>query len=400
MSDVYLYDAIRTGRGKAKAGGGLAHRTPLQLLSTLLADLGRRHDLPSGAIADLVIGAATQTGAQGGNLARTAAILAGWHRTPGMMLNRFCASGIDAINTAAARTRLGTDGLVVAGGVESVSHAPMYSDHGPLFEDPDIAVRAGSVAMGIAADLIATMEGFDRAELDAFGARSQQRAHGAWQAGRFAADVVDVPGLDGEVFATDEAIRAHATADSLAQLEPAFAKLGASGQDDLVRRHHPEIGEIRHLHTVGTSPTLVDAAAITLIGSARAGAEYGLRPRARIVSAASVAVDPVVMLTGGQEAVERALEQAGLHPDEIAVFEFAESFAATCLKFQRDLTIDDDRFNPNGGTIAMGHAFGATGAILAANCVGELERRGERYGVIAVSGAAGLGSATVLERSA
>lgn len=398
MSDVYVYDAIRTGRGKAKAGGGLAHRTPLQLLNALLADLGKRHGLRDGSVDDLVIGVATQTGAQGGNLARAATILAGWYGTPGMMLNRFCASGIDAINTAAARARLGTDGLLIAGGVESVSHAPMYSDHGPLFEDPAIVEQAGSVAMGIAADLLATMEGFERAELDAYGVRSQGRAHLAWQAGHFARDIVGVPGPDGTVFAADEAIRAGTTAESLAQLEPAFAKLGANGQDDLVRRHHPEIGEIRHLHTVGTSPALVDAAAVTLIGTAEAGSEHGLTPRARIVSAASRAVDPVVMLTGGEEAVQKALEQAGLHPDDIAVFEFAESFAATCLRFQRDLRVDDDRFNPNGGTIAMGHALGATGPILAANCLGELERRGERYGVIAVSGAAGLGSATVLER--
>ncbi|MBP2329657.1 acetyl-CoA C-acetyltransferase [Kibdelosporangium banguiense] len=394
MTRAYLYEAIRTGRGKAKPGGGLAQHTPLQLLTALLTEISARHGLSGDAVDDVLIGTATQTGAQGGNIARTAAILAGWgETTPGMTLNRFCASGIDAINTAAAYTNAAMAELIVAGGVESVSHTPMYSDHAPLFEDPDVVERTGSVAMGIAADLIATLEGFDRPELDAYGVRTQRLAAEAWQAGRFDGDVVRI----GD-FASDEAIRPATTLESVAQLPALFAQFGADGQDDLVRRHHPDVGEIRHVHTVATSPTIVDAAAITLIGGEAAGARHGLRPRARIVSAASVAGNPVIMLTAAQQAVLTALERAGLHPDDVAVFEVAEAFAASCLKFQRDLKVTGDRFNPNGGTIAMGHAFGATGAILAANCVGELERRGERYSVIAVSGAAGLGSATVLER--
>ncbi|MEU8124349.1 acetyl-CoA C-acyltransferase [Spirillospora sp. NPDC049024] len=400
MSDAYIFDVVRTGRGKARPGGGLAHRTPLSLVTDLLGHLGRRHRLTAAALEDVLLGVSTQTGAQGGDLARTAAILAGWDSVPGMTLNRFCASGVDAITTAAAHARSGASGLFVAGGVESISHTPVYSDGAPLFTDPDIMREAGSVAMGVAADLIATIEGFDRAELDAYGLRSQRRAADAWRAGRFARDLVPVAGPDDRPFAADEAIRPETTAQSLARLPPAFAEPGASGQDDLVRRRHPEIAEIAHLHTAGTSPALVDAAALALIGTAEAGAERAMEPRARIVSAAAAAVDPVVMLTAGQKATEVALRRAGLGPDDIAVFEVAEAFAATCLKFQRDLKIDDDRFNPNGGTIAMGHAFAATGPILAANCIGELERRGLRYGVVAVSGAAGLGSAAVLERVA
>lgn len=398
MSDAYLFDVIRTGRGKARPGGGLAHRTPLSLVTDLLGHLSRRHRLTAASVEDVLLGASTQTGAQGGNLARTAAILAGWDTVPGMTLNRFCASGVDAITTAAAHARSGASGLLVAGGVESISHTPVYSDRAPLFTDPETVEKAGSVAMGVAADLIATIEGFGRAELDAYGLRSQQRAAAAWREGRFARDLVPVAGPDGRDFAVDEAIRPETTLESLTRLPPAFAEPGASGQDDLVRRRHPQIAEIAHLHTAGTSPALTDAAALALIGTAEAGAGRGLAPRARILSAAGVAVDPVVMLTAAQKATETALRRAGLGPDDIAVFEVAEAFAATCLKFQRDLKIDDDRFNPNGGTIAMGHAFAATGPILAANCLGELERRGGRYGVIAVSGAAGLGSAAVLER--
>ncbi|MFB9906940.1 acetyl-CoA C-acyltransferase [Allokutzneria oryzae] len=389
---AYLLDTRRTPRGKAKPTGGLASRTPLQLLEPLLTTLGG--DLP---IDDVILGCATQTGEQGGNIARTAAALAGWTGTPGMTLNRFCASGVDAISTAAAHITFGTANLVIAGGVESVSHAPMFSDQAPLYRDPTVISRLGSVHMGIAADLIATLEDLHRAELDAYGLRTQHRAAAAWQNGRHhATPIHDDYGT--VLLDHDEALRPHTTADELAALPPAFTELGLHGQDDLVRRHHPEVTEIRHLHTVGTSPTLADAAAITLIGTAETAERHGLRPRARIAAAATAAVDPVIMLTAGQHAVQKLLASTGLHPDDIAVYEIAEAFAASCVKFERDLAITDDRLNPNGGTIAMGHAFGATGAILAQSCVDELERRNARHGIIAVSGAAGVGSALLLTR--
>ncbi|MEO3782040.1 acetyl-CoA C-acyltransferase [Actinocorallia sp. B10E7] len=396
MTDVYVLSTLRTPRGKARPGGGLAGVAPLELVTQLLGGLaGRAGTLPD-AVEDLVVGSASQTGEQGGDLARTAAILAGWNAS-GITLNRFCASGVDAVNTATARIAFGSAGLLAAGGVESVSRVPMFSDQAPIWRDPQVVERAGAVQMGIAADLIATLEGFERQQLDAYALRSQRRAAAAWEQGRYAGSLLPVRHEGEIVLDRDEAIRPDTTLEGLAAMRPAFAGLGAQGQDDLVRRHHPEVGEIRHLHTAGTSPALVDGAGLVVLGDAAAAQATGLRPRARIVAAATAAVDPVVMLTAGQAAVEKALKQAGLSPCDIDVFEVAEAFAATCLRFQRDLGVGDEQFNPNGGTIAMGHAFGATGPILLASCVDELERTGGRYGVVAVSGAAGTGSATVVE---
>jgi acetyl-CoA C-acetyltransferase len=447
MVDAYVFEALRTPRGKARPGGGLAGVPAPHLLVHLLRGLAARTGVPPSAVEDLIVGAATQHGEQGGDVARTAALLAGWRATSGMTVNRFCASGVDAVTTGAALIASGMAGLLVAGGVESVSRVPMYADGAPIWRDPEVIAEVGAVQMGTAADLIATLEGFEREELDAYGLRTQVLAAEAWRDGRYGSSVLAVradsgavdsgtttaatsgkpwpsggpdaatlgkPWVPGDVDATtspelsrssagdgvvlldrDEAIRPNTTAESLAALPVLYAD---AAQDALVRRHHPEVAEIRHLHTAGTSPTLVDAAGLVLLGDADAAGRWGLRPRARIAGAASVAVDPVIMLTGGQVAAQAALKRAGVHPDDVAVFEVAEAFAATCLKFQRDLGIDDERFNPNGGTIAMGHAFGATGPILIAGCVDELERRGERYGVVAVSGAVGVGTAIVLER--
>lgn len=329
---------------------------------------------------------------QGANLARTATLLAGWgDGVPGGTVNRFCASGIDAVAQTAARIRAGDLRTAVAGGVESTSRVPMFSDRGPLFCDPDTIRRVGSVHMGIAADLNATLDGWTRAELDAYGLETQRKAAAAWEAGHFDASVIPTGDLK-----HDELIRPATTPESLAALEPAFAALGAEGQDALALAAHPEAGRIEHLHTVGTSPALADGAALLLLG----GADSGRRPRARIVASATAATDPVIMLTAGQTAVERVIAKAGLRPADIDVFEFAEAFAALCLRFRRDLDAGPDRLNPNGGTIAMGHAFGATGAVMVGGCVEELERRAGRYGVAAVSGAAGLGVAVLLERVA
>jgi acetyl-CoA C-acetyltransferase len=399
LTDVYVLATLRTPRGRARPDGGLAEVAPLELVAQLLAGLSERTGAAAGAVEDLLIGSATQSGEQGGDLARTAALLAGWGESAsGMTLNRFCASGVDAVNTAAAQIAFGSAGLVAAGGVESVSRVPMFSDRAPIWCDPQVMERAGSVQMGIAADLIATLEGFEREQLDAYGLRSQHRAAAAWRAGRFAGSLLPVRHGGRVVLDRDEAVRPGVEAGDLAALPPAFAALGAKGQDDLVRSRRPDVTEIRHLHTVGTSPALADGAGIALLGDSAAASAAGLTPRARVVAAATAAVDPVVMLTAGQAAVRKALDRAGLTPDRVDVFEVAEAFAATCLKFQRDLRVADEQFNPNGGTIAMGHAFGATGPILLASCVDELERTGGRYGVIAVSGAAGVGSATVVER--
>ncbi|WP_157245682.1 acetyl-CoA C-acyltransferase [Nonomuraea typhae] len=367
MTGVYVYDCVRTPRGKARPGGGLAGVTPLAMLETLLGALGRRTGL-SGAD-DLIVGCATQHAEQGGNLARTAALTTGFD-APGMTLNRYCASGIDAVRTAAALVATGAR-AVVAGGVESVSRVPMFSDRGPLWSLP-----AGSLHMGVAADAVATAEGFSREELDRYGLRTQTLAAEAWAAGRYTRFLVPLNGLG-----HDEHVRPGLTLQALAALEPAFPE------------GHPLVPGVRHLHTRGTSPSLCDAAGLVLVGSG-----LPLEPLARVAGSATAAADPVTMLTAGQAAVEKVLAQAGLSAADVEVYEFAEAFAALCLKFQRDLGVGDDRFNVNGGTIAMGHAFGATGALLVAACAGEMHRRGARYGVAAVSGAAGSGSAILLER--
>lgn len=400
--DAWIFEYVRTPRGKASASGGLHESTATDLVVHLMRTLTERGVDPR-SVDDVILGCASQTGEQGANLARVATLLADWgDRAPGMMVNRFCASGIDAVATAAARIKAGDADLVVAGGVESASRVPIFSDRGPLWTDPAVVERVGSIHMGVAADLNAGMEGFTRTQLDEYGARSQRRAALAWDEGRFAAETIGVPRTGTGPMLVDELVRPNTTAESLAALPPAFAGLGADGQDALALRAFPELGTIEHLHTVGTSPAMADGAALLVIASWEAGVAAGLRPRARIAGATARAGHPVQMLTAGQEAVEALLTRAGLRADDVACFEFAEAFAALCLRFERDLGIHaeagDDRMNPNGGTMAMGHAFGATGAIMIGGCAQEMQRRDARWGVAAVSGAAGLGSAVLLER--
>lgn len=400
--DAYLLTYVRTPRGKASPRGGLAQVAPLALVRLLLDELAARTGLDPADVDDVVLGCAGQVGDQGGNLARTAVLTAGWpHAIPGQTVNRFCASGIDAVATAAALVRAGQADLVVAGGVESSSRVPMFADRGPLWTDPGVVASVGSVHMGVAADIVATEDGRERAELDAYGLRTQQRAAAARAGGRNAAASVPVHGPDGTLLLDhDEHVRPDTTAAQLASLEPSFTELGASGQDGLALRHLPHLKEIRHLHTRGTSPSVADAACLALIGTRATAERLGLNPAARVLAAASAACDPVRMLLAGQTAVVRAVERAGLRPGDLHVVEYAEAFAALCLKIQDELGFGDDRFNVNGGTIATGHAFGATGAILIGACADELTRTGSRFGVAAVSGAAGLGSAVVLEAAA
>ena len=311
-------------------------------------------------------------------------------------MNRFCASGIDAVSQTAARIRAGDLSLAVAGGVESVSRVPIFSDGGPLWSDPAVISAVGSVHMGIAADINATIEGWSREELDGYAVETHGKAAAAWSDGFFQRSVLPLPGPAAGVVATDELIRPATTAASLAELPPAFADLPE--QDSIVAAKHPGIGPLQHLHTVGTSPQMADGAAVLLLGDGAAADRLGLRPRARVLASATAAVDPVIMLTAGQSAAERVIERAGLRPNDIDVFEFAEAFSALCLRFRRDLGAGPDRMNPHGGTMAMGHAFGATGAILCGQAVDGLDRTGGRFGVAAVSGAAGLGVALLLER--
>ncbi len=401
MTDVFVLDYLRTPRGKASPKGMLHHLTALDLMTTLQQALVARTSLTPALVDDVVLGVASQVGEQGANLARTATLMAGWGAdVPGVTVNRFCASGIDAVALSAAKIRAGDASLVAAGGVESVSRVPIFSDTGALWMDPEVIAEVGSVHMGIAADLNATVEGWSRAQLEAYAVESHTKADQAWRQGAFDRAVVPLTGADGDPVLRDELIRPGVTADSLAALPPAFAGVGATGQDALVAAKHPTVGPLRHLHTVGTSPQMADGAALLLLGDDAAVTATGITPRARIVASATAAVDPVVMLTAGQLAVEQVLARAGLTSSDIDVFEFAEAFASLCLRFRRDLDAGPERMNPNGGTMAMGHAFGATGAIMVGGCVDELHRRGGRYGIAAVSGAAGLGVAVLVERVA
>ncbi len=397
-----VVEAIRTPRGKAKPTGGLAGIPPLDLVTQLLHELQERTGLDPADVDDVIIGCATQAGEQGGNIAKTAALMAAWPASiPGLTINRFCASGLDAVNLAAAKVASGQADVVIAGGVESVSRVPMFADDGPLYSDPRVRETAGFVHMGVAADLVASLEGFSRDELDAYGVESHRRAAAAWDEGHFdraLAIPVDAGGTS--PLSTDEHVRRNASLEQAAAMEPAFAALGASGQDALALRRYPELTEVRHVHHRANSPSLADGAGLVLVASETACIRLGLPVRALVRAAATHSVEPVIMLTAGQAAAQKAVAMAGLHLDDIALVEFAEAFAALCLKFQRDLGIGPDRFNVNGGTIAMGHAFGATGAILVATLLDELERRGDRLGIVGISGAAGLGVATVFESTA
>ncbi|MCC6622925.1 MAG: acetyl-CoA C-acyltransferase [Deltaproteobacteria bacterium] len=394
MSDALVLGGWRTPRGRGSTKGALADVAPLALVTGLLERL-RADGVEPRAVDDLVLGCAAQVDAQGANIARTAALVAGWE-VPGLTVGRFCASGIDAVALAAARVRAGDASLVVAGGVESLSHVPLFADGGPLYADPAIVAALGSVHMGIAADLVASVEGFGRDALDAFALRTRDKARRAWAAGRMTSVAPVV--VQGRVrLAHDELLDWTPTAADLAALPPAFAELGAAGQDALVHARHPDV-VIAHRHTRASSPPLADAACVLVVGDRAAAERSGLEPRARIVASAVAEVDPVMMLTAGQLAVERVIARAGLRARDIDVFQFAEAFASVSLRFQRDLDADDERFNPDGGTLAMGHAFGATGAILSLAAVDHLHRRGGRYAVAAVSGAAGVGTALLFER--
>ena len=402
MSEAFVLDYVRTPRGKASKRGSLAAHSPVDLVVHLQRALVERNALDVETIDDVILGCAGQVDEQGANIARTAALMAGWGDTvPGGTINRFCASGVDAVGQVAGRMRAGDLDLAVAGGVESVSRVPMFTDRGPLWGDPETIRAIGSVHMGIAADLNATLDGFTREQLDAYGLETQLKAAKARADGAFDRSLVPVPGKDGGAgLDHDELVRGDTTLEGLATLQPAFAELGEGGQDEIALNAYSGVDHIDHLHTVGTSPAMADASALLLIGTAEAAERSGLAPRARILGAASTSVNPVVMLTAGQSAVEKVIARAGLTPADIDVFEFAEAFSALCLRFRRDLDAGPDRMNPNGGTMAMGHAFGATGAILVGSCIEELERRDGRYGVAAVSGAAGLGIAVLVERVA
>jgi len=402
MTEAYVYDAVRTPRGRGKATGALSGTPPHALVVGLVGALRERHpNLDPTAIDDVVLGCVTPIRDQGSDIAKIAALAAGLpDSVPGVQLNRFCGSGLEAVNQAAARVRSGWEDLFLAGGVESMSRVPMGSDGGPWSEDSAAAVTPDSVPQGISADLIATLEGYTREDVDRFAAASHERAAHAWWDGRFDASVIPVRGADGEILLErDEIIRPATSVETLAALPPAFAEMGRSGFDEIALRKYPQAGAIDHVHHAGNSSGIVDGAALVLIGSERAGTRHGLTPRARIRSAAVVSTEPTIMLTGPGPASRLALERAGLSIHDIDLVEINEAFASVALKLMRDL--DDfphERTNVNGGAIAMGHPLGATGAMILGTLVDELERTGGRYGLATLCIGGGMGVATVVER--
>jgi acetyl-CoA C-acetyltransferase len=397
-SEAYVYDAVRTPRGRGKATGSLHGVKPISPVTGLIDALrDRRPGLDPALIDDLVLGIVTPVGEQGGDLPRAAALLAGLPDTAaGVQVNRFCASGLEAVNQAAARVRSGWDQLIVAGGVESMSRNPMGSDGGAWFADPETALATGFVPQGVSADLIATLDGFGRDDVDGYALRSQERAAKAVAAGHFARSIVPVRDPNGlDILAADEHPRPDTTRDGLARLKPSFAGLPF---DAVALQKYHWLERIEHVHHAGNSSGIVDGAALTLIGSAAAGDRMGLAPRGRIVAAAVTGADPTIMLTGPIPATRKALATAGLALRDIDLFEINEAFAAVVLKYERDLGLDPEKVNVNGGAIALGHPLGATGAMLLGTALDELERRDLRRAVVTLCIGGGMGVATVIER--
>ncbi len=400
-SEAYIYEAIRTPRGKNK-GGALHGTKPVDLVVGLINELKVRHpNLDPAVIDDVVLGVVSPVGEQGAVIARTAALNAGLPDTvAGVQLNRFCASGLEATNTAAQKVRSGWDNLIIAGGVESMSRVPMGSDGGALFMDPATAYDNYIVPQGTGADLIATIEGFSREDVDAWAVRSQDRAEAAWSGGYFAKSVVPVKDINGvTVLDHDEHRRPGSTVEGLGKLKPAFAGIGELGGFDAValQKYH-SVERINHVHTGGNSSGIVDGAALVLVGSEQIGKTFGLTPRARIVATASIGSEPTIMLTGPTPATEKVLKTAGLKPEDIDLWELNEAFASVVLKWIKDLHLDEEKVNVNGGAIAMGHPLGATGAMLVGTVVDELERRQARRALVTLCIGGGMGVATIIER--
>jgi len=400
-TEAFIYDAIRTPRGRGK-NGALHGSKPISLLVGQINALRERNpNLDAELIDDVVLGVVSPVGDQGAVIARTAALAAGLPNTvAGVQLNRFCASGLEAVNTAAQKVRSGWDRLIIAGGVESMSRVPIGSDGGAWAMDPATNYDTYFVPQGIGADLIATIEGFSRDDVDRYAVQSQQRAEHAWSNGYFSNSVVPVTDQNGLLILDhDEHRRPGSTVESLGALKPAFAGMGELGGFDAValQKYH-DVERIDHVHTAANSSGIVDGAALVLVGSEQVGVELGLAPRARIVATATSSADPTIMLTGPTPATRKLLETAGLTVTDIDLFEINEAFASVVLKYQRDLDIPTEKLNVNGGAIAMGHPLGATGAMILGTMVDELERRNLRRAVITLCIGGGMGVATLIER--
>jgi acetyl-CoA C-acetyltransferase len=401
MAEAFVYDHLRTPRGKGKATGSLHEVKPVDLAVGLLNELEVRNpSLDTNRIDDVILGVVSPIGDQGGDIAKTAALAAGYPDTvAGVQLNRFCASGLEAVNQAASRVRGGFEDLIVAGGVESMSRVAMGSDGGAWASDPATAFKAGFVPQGIGADLIATIEGWSREDVDAYAAESHHRAAKAWANGYFSGAIVPIKDINGiPVLEHDETVRPDTSVEGLAGLKPSFAQMGQDGGFDSValEKYH-WVEKINHVHHAGNSSGIVDGAALTLIGSEQVGQDLGLTPRARILATAVSGADPVIMLTGPAPAARKALAKAGLEVGDIDLFEINEAFAAVAMRFMRDMGINDEITNVNGGAIAMGHPLGATGAMILGTLIDELQRRDLRRGLATLCVGGGMGIATIIE---
>ncbi|OZM73754.1 acetyl-CoA acetyltransferase [Amycolatopsis antarctica] len=400
-SEAFIYEAIRTPRGKGKKGA-LHGTKPIDLVVGLIEEMKRRHpNLDPAVIDDIILGVVAPVGDQGGVIPRAAAMASGLpDAVAGVQVNRFCASGLEAVNQAAQKVRSGWDRLIIAGGVESMSRIPMGSDGGAMFLDPATNYDTYFVPQGIGADLIATIEGFSREDVDAFAVSSQDKAEAAWSGGYFTKSVVPVTDVNGvTILDHDEHRRPGSTVDSLGKLNPAFAGIGDMGGFDAValQKYHA-VEKIDHVHTGGNSSGIVDGSALVLVGDEKVGKDFGLTPRARVVATAVTGSDPTIMLTGPTPATRKVLDLAGLTVDDIDLFELNEAFASVVLKWMKDLKIPQEKVNVNGGAIAMGHPLGATGAMLVGTMVDELERRQARRALVTLCIGGGMGLATIIER--
>ncbi|WGK92319.1 acetyl-CoA C-acetyltransferase [Pseudomonas migulae] len=400
MTQALIFDALRTPRGKGKSDGALHSVKPVNLVAGLLKALQQRTALDTSQVDDVVLGCVTPVGDQGADIAKTAVQVADWDvSVAGVQINRFCASGLEAVNLGAMKVRSGFEDLVVVGGVESMSRVPMGSDGGAWALDPETNLHSHFTPQGVGADLIATLEGFSRQDVDAYALHSQQKAARARADGSFSKSLVPVQDQNGIILLDhDEFIRADSTLEGLGKLKPSFEMMGQMGFDATALRVYSHVERINHVHTPGNSSGIVDGAALMLIGSEAKGRALGLQPRARIVATAVTSTDPTIMLTGPAPATRKALAKAGLRVEDIDLFEVNEAFASVVLKFIKDMAIDPDKVNVNGGSIAMGHPLGATGCAILGTLLDELETRRLRFGLATLCVGGGMGIATIIER--
>jgi len=401
MPDAFIYDHVRTPRGRGKADGSLHEVTALELATQALAAIKARNNLDPALIDDVILGCVDPVGEAGGDIARAAAINAGYgNGVPGVQINRFCASGLDAVNFAAAQVMSGQHDMTVGGGIESMSRVGIGASGGAWPVDPAIALKSYFMPQGISADLIATKYGFSRAQCDEYAVQSQQRAVGAWDEGRFSASVIPVKDVNGlTILARDEHMRPETNMQSLAQLKPAFVQMGELGGFDAVAvQAHPEVEFVEHVHHAGNSSGIVDGAAAVLIGSREAGSAAKLKPRARIKAFANIGSEPALMLTGPVDVTEKVLKRAKMDLKDIDLIEVNEAFAAVVLRYLQAFRLDPGKVNVNGGAIAMGHPLGATGAMILGTVIDELERRDLKTALVTLCIGAGMGTATIIER--